>query len=38
VLDSRHLALIIGNNNPATPMKVTSVQVWQASGADNLTR
>lgn len=38
VLDSRHLALIIGNDNPAMPMNVTSVQVWQASGADNLTQ
>jgi hypothetical protein len=38
VLDARHLALIIGNNNPAMPINVKSVQVWQASGDHNLTQ
>ena len=38
VLDTRHLALIIGNQNPAMPINVTNVQVWQASSADNITQ
>jgi hypothetical protein len=38
LLDGRHLALIIGNKNPAMPINVTNVQVWQASGAENITQ
>jgi hypothetical protein len=38
VLDARHLALIIGNQNPAMPINVTNVQVWQASSANNITQ
>ena len=37
VLDTLHLFLILGSYSTSYPATVTSVQVWQASGADNLT-
>jgi len=37
IMDVRHWFIIIGNSNSATPMTVTSCQVWQASAANNLT-
>ena len=35
VLDTRHLALILGTN-PSDPMTVSNVQVWQASAANDI--
>ena len=37
IIDTLHLYLILGDNSPSTPGRVTAVQVWQASGADNET-
>jgi len=34
-LDQQHLVLILGTG-PNEPMSIRSVNVWQASGADNL--
>jgi hypothetical protein len=36
VLDTQHFQPIIGNSQSATPMQITSVQVWQASGGANI--
>ena len=38
VIDVRHWMLILGDSQPNTPMTVTSVQVWQGPGADNITQ
>jgi hypothetical protein len=38
IMDVRHWFIILGNSNSATPMTVTSCQVWQASAANNLTQ
>ncbi len=37
IMDVSHWFIIIGNSNSATPMTVTSCQIWQASAANNLT-
>jgi hypothetical protein len=37
ILDTLHLNLILGSDSTSYPATVTSVQVWQASAADNLT-
>jgi hypothetical protein len=36
VMDSRHFVFILGVSNPAWPMTVSGMQVWQGAGADNL--
>jgi hypothetical protein len=36
VIDSRHMALILGTSNTNLPMKITSVAVWQKSAANNV--
>lgn len=38
IMDARHWALILGNSNKSTPMKVSSLKVWQASSANNLSQ
>lgn len=38
IMDVRHWALIIGNGNNRSSMKVWSVRIWQASQAANLAR
>jgi beta-glucanase (GH16 family) len=38
VLDTRHLALIVGNGTPANPVTLSNLQVWQSSAAKNLPR
>ena len=35
VLDTLRMVPVIGESDPSTPMTVTSVQIWQASGANN---
>lgn len=37
VLDTRHVAFIFGCGDPARPVTVHSLQVWQASSANNIT-
>jgi hypothetical protein len=37
IIDQRHMMMILGNSSGSgTSMNITSVQVWQASGANNL--
>jgi hypothetical protein len=38
IIDQRHLAIIFGVSSSAIPMKLTAMQVWQASGANNITQ
>jgi hypothetical protein len=38
VLDTRHVAFIFGIGNPARPVTVYSLSVWQASSANNLVK
>jgi hypothetical protein len=38
VLDTRRMALLLGESNPGLPMTVTSVTVWQTSSANALTQ
>jgi hypothetical protein len=38
IMDVRHWALLAGDSNKNTPMKLISVKVWQASSADNITQ
>ena len=35
VLDTMRIVPILGTSNPSAPMTITSVQIWQASGANN---
>jgi beta-glucanase (GH16 family) len=37
VLDTRHIALILGNGDPNNLVTVSAVQVWQLTAANNIT-
>ena len=37
IIDTLHMVPIIGTSSTSTPMTISSVQVWQASTANNLT-